>query len=213
MTRTRVKFCGMTRVADAVAAAELGVDAIGMVFTPRSRRCVAIAQAKVMREAVPPFVDVVALFMDDDPVYVQSVIEAVRPDLLQFHGSETVADCTRYGRRYLKAVAMGEGADAASALSAHPRASGLLLDGHAPGAVGGSGQRFDWSRMPRRHAQPLILAGGLSSENVGDAIAAARPWGVDVASGIESSPGVKDAAKMHAFMQAVRTADRKRDEA
>ncbi|KGI77733.1 N-(5'-phosphoribosyl)anthranilate isomerase [Oleiagrimonas soli] len=200
----------MTRIADAVAAAELGVDAIGMVFTPRSRRCVPIAQARVLREALPPFVDVVALFMDDDPVYIESVVEAVRPDLLQFHGDEDAAFCLRFGRRYVKTVAMGGDVDPQPIIRAHPQAAGVLLDGHAPGAQGGSGQRFDWTRMPGGRVRPLILAGGLVPENVGEAIATARPWGVDVASGIEASPGVKDAAKMHAFVQAVQAADRAR---
>ena len=205
---TRIKCCGMTRVEDAVLAARLGADAIGMVFTARSRRRVTLAQARAIAEAMPPFVTLVALFMDDDAALVQEVIEAVQPDLLQFHGREPDNWCAQFGRRFLKAIAMGEGARALHMLRRYPSAAGLLLDGHGLGEAGGSGKAFDWSLMPRDLAQPLILAGGLTPGNVAEAIRVARPWAVDVASGIESAPGIKDPRKLADFIDAVRNASR-----
>ncbi|WP_158753398.1 phosphoribosylanthranilate isomerase [Dyella sp. S184] len=201
---TRIKCCGMTRVDDALLAARLGADAIGLVFTARSPRRLDLQQAKLIRQALPPFVATVALFMDDDAALVHAVIDMVQPELLQFHGQESDAWCMQFGRRYLKAIAMGEGEAALSRLHDYPHAAGLLLDGHGLGEAGGSGRAFDWSRMPEGLTQPLILAGGLNPGNVADAIRIARPWAVDVASGIEASPGIKDAAKMAAFIAAVR---------
>lgn len=207
MKRTRIKCCGMTRVEDARLAAELGADAIGVVITARSKRRVDLAQAQAIVAAMPPFVTTVALLMDDSVDTVRSVIEQARPDLLQFHGGESDAWCAQFGRPYLKAIAMGEGAAALSRLRDYPRATGLLLDGHGLGEPGGSGKAFDWSLMPEGLAQPLVLAGGLHAGNVGEAIRIARPWAVDVASGIEASPGIKDPARLAAFIAAVRAAD------
>lgn len=200
----RIKCCGMTRVEDAALAAELGADAVGLVFTARSRRRVDIAQARAIVRALPPLVTTVALFMDEDAAFVDEVIAGVQPHLLQFHGAERDAWCAQFGRPYIKAIAMGEGSDALSRLRAFPGAAGLLLDGHGLGEAGGSGKAFDWSLMPRDLAQPLILAGGLHPGNVAEAIRIARPWGVDVSSGIESAPGIKDPARMRAFIQAAR---------
>jgi phosphoribosylanthranilate isomerase len=204
---TRIKCCGMTRVEDALLAAQLGADAIGVVFTARSRRQVSWEQARAICRALPPFVSTVALFMDDDAGLVQEAIDAVQPDLLQFHGNERDDWCAQFGRRYLKAIAMGEGAAALSRLRDYPGAAGLLLDGHGLGEAGGSGKAFDWSLMPKDLAQPLILAGGLTPANVAEAVRIARPWAVDVASGIESAPGIKDSQKMADFVHAVREAD------
>lgn len=208
MSRTRIKFCGITRVEDAMRAAVMGADAIGMVFTARSRRCVAIERARAIRAAVPPFVDVVALFMDDERAWVEEVVARVQPDFLQFHGEESREECAAHGRPYLKAIAMGEGARALDRMGDYPDAAALLLDGHGLGEAGGSGQAFDWSLVPAAVKQPLILAGGLDADNVAVAVAAARPWAVDVSSGIEQSPGVKDAGRMRAFIDAVHAADR-----
>ena len=205
---TRIKCCGMTRVEDALLAARLGADAIGLVFTARSKRRVSLEQARAIRRALPPFVGAVALFMDDDAAFVADVIAAVQPDLLQFHGGEADDWCAQFGRRYLKAIAMGEGAAALPRLQYYPHAVALLLDGHAAGEAGGSGKAFDWSLLPRDLAQPVILAGGLHAGNVGAAIRAARPWAVDVASGVESAPGIKDAAELAAFVAAVHVTDR-----
>jgi len=206
-TTTRIKCCGMTRVEDALLGASLGVDAIGMVFTARSKRRVSIAQAQAICQSLPPFVSTVALFMDDEASFVREVLAAVQPDLLQFHGDESDDWCAQFDHRYLKAIAMGEGATALPRLREYPRATGLLLDGHGLGEAGGSGKAFDWSLMPRDLTQPLILAGGLHAGNVMVAIRIARPWAVDVASGIESAPGIKDAERMRAFVAAVREAD------
>jgi phosphoribosylanthranilate isomerase len=203
---TRIKCCGMTRIEDALFAARLGADAIGVVLTARSKRRVTIAQAQAIVRALPPFVTSVTLFMDDDAAFVREAIDAIQPDLVQFHGSESDDWCAQFGRRYLKAIAMGEGAAALPSLHRYPGAAGLLLDGHGLGEAGGSGKAFDWSLMPRELTQPLILAGGLTPANVADAIRIAHPWGVDVASGIESAPGVKDAHKLADFIAAVRQA-------
>ena len=204
---TRVKCCGMTRVGDALLAARLGADAIGLVFTARSKRQVTLAQAHEIVAALPPFVATVALFMDDEAGLVRQVLDEVRPTLLQFHGDEGDGWCAQFGHPFLKAIAMGEGVAALPRLHDYPHATGLLLDGHAAGEAGGSGKAFDWSLLPDELAQPLILAGGLHAGNVGDAVRAARPWAVDVASGVESAPGVKDPARLAAFIRAVRTAD------
>lgn len=208
MTRTRIKYCGITRIEDAVLAARLGVDAIGLVCTRRSRRFVEPAQALAIRTQVAAYVTVVALFMDDETAWVREVEATLRPDLLQFHGAEDAAFCTALATPYVKAVAMASTDDVHRMADAHPRAAGLLLDGHLAGGQGGSGQRFDWTQVPRDLRRPLIVAGGLDAANVGEAIRVARPWAVDVASGVESSLGIKDSAKMQAFIAAVDRADR-----
>lgn len=204
---TRIKCCGMTRVDDALLAARLGADAIGVVITARSPRRVSVAQARQIVRAMPPFVTTVALLMDDDAALVREVVEVVKPALLQFHGAETDAWCAQFDVPFIKAVAMGEGAVALQRLHDYPHASGLLLDGHGLGEPGGSGRTFDWSLMPASMAQSLILAGGLHAGNVDTAIRRARPWAVDVASGVESAPGIKDAQKLEAFIRAARAAD------
>jgi len=201
---TRIKCCGMTRVADALLAAQLGADAIGVVMTSHSKRQVSLAQARAIVDAMPPFVTTVALCMDDDVEFVRAVVETVRPSLLQFHGSERDEWCAQFDKPYLKAIAMGEGAAALLQLRAFPRAVGLLLDGHGLGEAGGSGKTFDWSLMPHDLQQPLILAGGLTPLNVQAAIQVARPWAVDVSSGIESAPGIKEPGKLRDFVSAVR---------
>ncbi len=204
---TRIKCCGMTRVDDALLAARLGADAIGLVFTARSRRQVTLARAREIVTALPPFMATVALFMDDDAESVRQVLDEVRPSMLQFHGNENDDWCAQFGHPFLKAIAMGEGAAALSRLRDFPHAAGLLLDGHAAGEAGGSGKVFDWSLLPDSLAPPVILAGGLRAGNVGAAVRAVRPWAVDVASGVESAPGIKDPDKLEAFVRAVRAAD------
>jgi len=206
VSRTRIKFCGLTRLDDVRAAVELGVDAIGFVLTKKSRRCVDPAQARALRDALPPFVSAVALFMDDDPAWIEQAITTLRPDLLQFHGAESAAFAERFDRPYLKAIPMASIVDVAAFAAGHPHARGFLLDSHALGAAGGSGEAFDWTRVPRDFARPLVLAGGLDAGNVAQAIALARPCAVDVSSGIESAPGIKDASKMRAFVAAARDA-------
>lgn len=205
--RTRIKFCGMTRIEDMQAAVALGVDAIGVVLTEKSRRFAGIERAVEIRMGLPPFVDLVALFMDDQPGFIAEAVAAIQPDLLQFHGGETAEECVRYRVPYLRAVAMGGGVDPSEIVRAHPAAAGFVLDGHAAGEQGGSGRTFDWSTAADAFTKPVVLAGGLNAQNVGAAIRAARPYAVDVSSGIESAPGIKDAAKLRDFVAAVRAAD------
>ncbi len=204
---TRIKCCGMTRTEDALLAARLGADAIGLVFTARSKRQVTLRQARDIVAALPPLVTTVALFMDDDAALVRQVLDEVKPTLLQFHGDESDAWCAQFGHPFLKAIAMGEGMAALARLHDYPSAVGLLLDGHAAGEPGGSGKVFDWSLLPTGLAQPLILAGGLHPDNVADALRALHPWAVDVASGVESAPGIKDPDRLEAFIRAVRATD------
>ncbi|WP_334178758.1 phosphoribosylanthranilate isomerase [Pseudoxanthomonas sp.] len=205
---TRIKFCGLTRAEDVRLAVELGVDYVGLVFAPHSPRRLLLGQARMLRELVPEEIAVVALVMDNPRGDVEQIVESVQPDLLQFHGAEDDALAVSFGRPFWKAIAMGGQDDSVFAsLSAYPGASGFLFDGHAAGEQGGSGQRFDWRRMPTSTDKPFLLAGGLSPENVGLALRTARPWGVDVSSGLETAPGIKDAEKMRRFVDAVREAD------
>ncbi len=207
MTHTRIKFCGMTRAEDVRLAVELGVDYIGLVFAPRSPRKLLLGQARMLRELVPEEIAVVALVMDNTRADIEAMIDNVRPDLLQFHGGETDGDASQFGMPFLKAIAMGsEDEDALQRAAEFPNAHGYLLDGHGRGEQGGSGQRFDWKRVPRLD-RPVLLAGGLTSENVATAIRTARPWGLDVSSGIESAPGIKQADRMRMFVEAARRAD------
>ncbi len=205
--RTRIKICGITRVEDALAAAAIGVDAVGVVLTEKSKRFAGIARACEIRRVLPPFVDFIALFMDDLPGFIAEAVAAVQPDMLQFHGRESAQDCVRYGMPYLKAIAMGGGMEMESTVRAHPTAAGFVLDGHAAGERGGSGRTFDWSTVAGSRTEHLVLAGGLTSGNVGAAIRAALPYAVDVSSSVESMPGIKIASAMADFVAAVRAAD------
>lgn len=212
--RTRIKFCGLTRPGDVRLASELGADAIGFVFAKGSPRRVPPEQARLMRNALAPLVDAVALFMDNSTDEVRAAVKQVRPTLLQFHGDEDDAFCRSFGIPYIKAVPMGEAATDAGSTGAgtalqvrFPGAAGFLFDSHAPGAAGGSGHRFDWTQMPRDVNKPVLLAGGLDPGNIFDAILATLPWGVDVSSGIESAPGIKDGDRMRRFVEQVRRAD------
>lgn len=210
MSRTRVKICGVTRVEDALLACELGADAIGIVMTPSSPRCVPIGNARAIRDALPAFVDAVVLSHDLASERVRAIIDGVRPDCVQFHGLEDAAFCESFGVRYTKAIGMDGDVDVRVLVESHPHASGFVLDGHPPGQQGGRGKTFDWSRIPRDLGRPILLAGGLNADNAGDAIRSVRPWAVDLASGVESAPGIKDAAKLRAFFAAVHAADMER---
>jgi len=205
MIRTRIKFCGITRVRDALHAADLGVDAIGLVCTRRSPRFVAPEQARAIASALPPMLGVVALFMDDTAGWVREIEDALRPALLQFHGAEDDGFCAGFATPFLKAVAMNSIDDVAVGLAAFPRACGFVLDGHVNGGQGGTGTSFDWSRMPPVVPRPVVLAGGLDAANVATAIRHVQPWAVDVSSGIETSPGIKSPEKMQAFVKAVQS--------
>ncbi|KAB8196924.1 N-(5'-phosphoribosyl)anthranilate isomerase [Lysobacter maris] len=205
---TRIKFCGLTRPEDVDLAVALGVDFIGLVFAARSPRRLDPVAGAALRARIPDRIATVALLMDASATEVGAVVETVRPDLLQFHGAEPDAFCAGFGLPFWKAIAMGGDPDRALAgLGSFPHAAAFLFDGHAAGEPGGGGQRFDWARLPDTLERPFLLAGGLDAGNVARAIATARPWGVDVSSGIEQSPGLKDAARMRAFVEAVRCAD------
>lgn len=208
MSRVRVKFCGFTSVEDALTAAALGVDAIGLVFVPRSKRCIDVGRAREIVAAVPAFVSTVGLFMDAPAAQVEAVLGRVPLDLLQFHGAEPPEYCASFGRPWVKALAMGDVIDVGAAASRYAEACGVLLDAHRSGEQGGTGIGFDWLRIPPELAPRIILAGGLAPDNVGAAIRALRPYAVDVASGIESAPGIKCPARMQAFMNEVECASR-----
>jgi len=207
--RTRIKFCGMTRAGDVRLASELGVDAIGFVFAGDGPRRIHVQEARMMRNALAPLVDVVALFMDNQVEEVRDVVRLVRPTLLQFHGREADAFCRGFGVPFLKAVPMGGNRIPGNAdlRRMYPAAAGFVFDSHAEGAPGGSGATFDWTRLPHDLDKPMLLAGGLGPDNVFDAITTALPWGVDVSSGIESEPGIKDGERMRHFVEEVRRAD------
>ncbi|BAW80746.1 N-(5'-phosphoribosyl)anthranilate isomerase [Candidatus Nitrosoglobus terrae] len=201
--RIRVKFCGITRHEDAVHAAILGADAIGLVFYPQSPRAVNLQQACQIVKALPPFITVVGLFVDATMSYIQEVLDMVAIDTLQFHGDESPEECSRYNKPYIKAIRMITGVDLLQLAQVYKNASALLLDTYQIGVPGGTGQVFDWNRIPKDFPKAIILAGGLSSENVTQAIMKVRPYAVDVSGGVEQSKGVKDAAKMAAFMRGV----------
>ncbi len=196
----RVKICGITRVEDALAAADAGVDAIGLVFVQPSRRCITLTQAAAICARLPPFVSRVGLFMDQPADQVRTCLNEVRLDWLQFHGSESEAFCAQFGRPWIKAIAM---ADADREWLRHQHADALLLDSHASGELGGSGQVFDWDRVPALN-RPWILAGGLNPDNVAEACRKLRPAGVDVSSGVEIRPGIKDGKLIKRFVEAIK---------
>lgn len=203
---TRIKICGITRTEDALAASAAGAHAIGLMFHAKSPRHLGFDQAAAIRRCLPPFVAAVAVFLDSSAEEVRAVVEAVAPDLLQFHGREPESFCTAFGLPYIKTVPM-TGIEPLAFAAGYPRAAAFLLDSHAPGQAGGSGQGFDWSRAPRTLSAPLILAGGLKPDNVADAVRQLRPYAVDVSSGVESAPGIKDAGRMTAFVKGVQRGD------
>lgn len=204
---TRVKICGITRVEDARAAAHAGADAIGLVFYEKSPRHVGIEQAHAVLAGLPPFVTSVGLFVNPSAEEVDTVLNALALDLLQFHGDERPDFCRRFGRPYLKAVRVRPGVDLVKYAASYPDARGLLLDAYVAGTPGGTGQAFDWSMIPAQLPLPVVLSGGLDAANVAEGIRRVRPWAVDVSSGVEAEKGIKDAAKIAAFMQGVRNAD------
>jgi phosphoribosylanthranilate isomerase len=198
----------LVRPGDVRLAVELGVDALGFVFAAQSLRRLTLDPLEGLRQVVPPMVETVALFMDNAGSEVAATLRVLRPTLLQFHGSEDDAFCRSFGLPFIKTLPMGQGApDAALARKRYPSASAFLLDGHGPGEPGGRGERFDWTTIPPL-GKPVFLAGGLSALNVAQAIRSVRPYAVDVSSGIESAPGVKDGDKMQQFVDEVRRADR-----
>lgn len=212
--RTRIKICGFTRAEDLQAAISLGVDAVGLVFYPPSKRYVTPARARELRDCVPAFVCAVALFVDPAEAEVETVIRTARPGLLQFHGDEPPGYCESFGLPYLKAFRIGApGLDTAkgvaSACARYERADGWLFDSYSQG-YGGSGQTFDHALLGGLAdiaCRPTIVSGGLTPESVEGVVRALRPWAVDVSSAVESAPGVKSSERMRAFIDAVRRAD------
>ena len=202
MPAVRSKICGITRIEDALAAAEAGADAIGLVFYAKSPRAVSVQQAREIIRALPPFVTTVGLFVNASRCELTEILEAVPLDLLQFHGDETPADCEGYNRPYIKALRVRPGDDLEAACKLYASASGILLDTYVAGVPGGTGEAFDWSLVPARLSKPIILAGGLSPANVAQAIARVQPWAVDVSGGVEQSKGIKDHARIRAFIDA-----------
>jgi len=204
---TAVKICGITRVDDALAAARLGAHALGFVFYAGSARNVTPAHAAGIIRRLPPFVTTVGLFVDAAASDIKRILAQAPLDLLQFHGDETPDFCASFGVPYIKAARVRPGLDLLQYARFYGAARGVLLDAFVEGAHGGTGVAFDWSAIPRELPRPVILSGGLNPANVADAIRRVRPWAVDVSSGVEAAPGIKDARKMAAFFQGVRDAD------
>lgn len=196
----RVKICGITRREDALDAVNAGADALGFVFYDKSPRHVIAAQAAAICRALPPFITRVGLFVGASAEFVQHVLQAVPLELLQFHGDETPAYCTQFGKPYIKAIRVHAATDLLKCATDFDTASGLLLDAYVPGVPGGTGESFDWKLIPENFSRPVILSGGLTPENVADAIRQTRPWAVDVSSGVESSKGIKDPHKVAQFI-------------
>jgi len=205
--RTRVKICGIRRIEDAIAAVRLGVDALGLVFYPFSPRFVTPQQAVKIKEAVPPFVTLVGLFVDADTEQIEEVIALMGLDLVQFHGDESPEQCAEISRPWIKAIRMKQGLDILGTMQAYSGARGILLDAYQEGLPGGTGSTFDWQRIPAGISGKIILAGGLTSQNVAQAIRQVHPYAVDVSGGVESAKGVKDFEKMASFMREVAGTD------
>lgn len=204
--RTRIKICGLTREADVDAAVRAGADALGFVLYERSARHVSLERAAELIGRLPPFVTPVCLLVNADASQVRAVTAALPQALLQFHGDETPEQCDATGRPYLRAARMAPGFDLLDFATQYANAKGLLLDAHVEG-YGGGGKVFDWSLIPPDVPTPVVLSGGLSPANVIDGVLHARPWAVDVSSGVESAKGIKDAALVRRFCEAVREAD------
>ncbi len=203
LTRPRIKICGITNPQDAIIASQLGTDAIGLVFYQASPRAVTVTQAQAIVQALPPFITVVGLFVNAEAAYVRAVLNQVALDRLQFHGEETAAYCESFRRPYIKAVRMRPDTDVNAIAQQYPQAQALLLDSYVKGVKGGTGVTFDWQHIPAQPLKPIILAGGLSPENITHAVNTVAPYGVDVSGGVEQAKGIKDAAKMAAFIRGV----------
>ncbi|NOT16313.1 MAG: phosphoribosylanthranilate isomerase [Methylotenera sp.] len=201
--RTRVKICGITRVEDALVAVAQGADAIGLVFYAPSPRNVSIAQAAEIASKIPAFVTVVGLFVNAEPDFINEVLANVKLDLLQFHGDETSEACARYARPFIKAIRVKASTNLVQYAQDFANAKALLLDTYTEGLAGGTGHVFDWNLIPKQLAMPVVLAGGLTADNVANAIAQVKPYAVDVSGGVELAKGIKDATKLAAFMRQV----------
>ena len=202
---TRIKFCGLTRQQDVLEAAQMGVHAIGLVFHPDSPRAVDVQQAQGLSRVCPPFITRVGLFMNQDASTIMEVLNHVELDILQFHGEEPEDYCVSFNKPYLKSIAMG--GKTPDEIPEYSSAQAYLLDSNELGQPGGSGKAFDWGNIPKNINKPVIVAGGLSPDNVTQAIQCIQPYAVDVSSGIESAKGIKDSEKMKTFINSVRVAD------
>ncbi|WP_245686091.1 phosphoribosylanthranilate isomerase [Terasakiispira papahanaumokuakeensis] len=211
MIRPRIKICGLTCIEDALAAVEVGADAIGLVFYEPSSRSVSPDEAREMIQALPPFVTTVGLFVNPEATEVEACLNQVPLDLLQFHGNESNSFCEQFQRPWIKAVRMKDDVRLDQLNDLWPGARGFLLDAYRPGVPGGTGDTFDWTRIPHQRDYPLILAGGLTPDNVGAAVSQTNPFAVDVSGGVESSPGRKSTVTMRAFIKAVYKASRCND--
>ena len=202
-SRTRIKICGITRPEDGLAVAAAGADAIGLVFYSESPRAVTIAQAQAIISVLPPFVTRVGLFVDASQQELDMVLDQVELDVLQFHGNESLLQCESAGKEYMKAVRVQGTADILAALEQYPSASALLLDTYHPNLPGGTGETFDWDKIPADLAKPVVLAGGLTAGNIAQAINAVNPYAVDISGGVEQSKGIKSVDKIVEFIAAV----------
>ena len=207
MRRTRVKICGITRPEHASAAAQAGADAIGLMFYEPSPRYVTPARARAVCAALPPLVSVVGVFVNPQPGEIETVVEGLPVDLLQFHGEEPPELCAGTGKPYVKAVRVRSRDDIVEAAARYTDARALLLDAHHDALWGGTGSRFDWNEVPNDVGRPIVLAGGLTPANVAEAIRLVRPFAVDVSGGVESAPGEKDAESIERFMKEVASAE------
>lgn len=205
--KTRIKICGITREQDVRAAVDAGADAVGLVFYKPSPRAVTIEQGAELAKAVPAFTTLVGLFVNPDRMLVEQVLARVPLDILQFHGDEPPEFCEQFHRRWIKAVRVREARDIEQAFDRYRNAAGLLVDAYDPDKYGGTGQSFNWSLIPEQRPLPLILAGGLSSDNVASAVEQVRPWAVDVSGGVESSKGIKDVSRLTDFINEVHRVD------
>lgn len=205
MARTRIKFCGLTRPDDIAQAVALGVDALGFVMWPKSSRSITPEALQVLAAQVPAFVTRVGLFVNQPAELIGQCLPHL--DLIQFHGDESAAFCQQFGRPWMKALRMRDDLDLHQAASEYAAAQALLLDAYRPGVPGGTGETFDWSRIPASLEKPVILAGGLTADNIAAAVAQVAPYAVDVSGGIEASPGIKDATLMAAFVRHVAQAN------
>lgn len=200
----QVKICGITRIEDALMAVDAGADALGLVFYKASSRYIDPRAAVDIAAAIPPFVTLTGLFVDAAQSEVDQALELVPLNLLQFHGEESARYCEQFRRPYIKALRMKDGLDVVAAMAEHPKSRGFLLDAYRPGVPGGTGETFDWDRVPQNSDRPIVLAGGLTPDNVASAIQAARPDGVDVSGGVEQAPGLKDSQKVTVFIRAAK---------
>jgi len=199
----RTKICGITCLEDALAAAESGADAIGLVFYKKSPRYVDPEVAASIIAQLPPFVTTVGLFVNEPAKDIKRILDIAPLDLLQFHGSEVESECLGYKRPYIKAIAMKPGLEVENVVNQYPAAQGVLLDTYDVVLPGGTGKAFDWSKVPKNLEKPIILAGGLTPENIRQAVDSVTPWAVDVSGGVEESKGKKDHRLIQAFIEGV----------